>query len=108
MIDTEKRCLTESVYVRFEGMCNTWPNYISHFFSYSPLSIPWFLSSFPLSGTAVLLMFVSLLYLSQMKSDDYFIYKKLPATYVMYIIVGLEMAVTIPCLVYYFGMCVCM
>ena len=105
MIDTEEKCLTESVYIHFEE-----PLAQLHFpfLSLFPLSISWILSSFPLSGTAVLLMFVSLLYLYQMKSDDPVIFKHLTATYVMYIIVGVEMAVTIPCLVYYFGMFVCL
>ena len=51
----------------------------------------------------MLLMFVSLLYMFQVKSNEELVFRKLTATYTMYIIVGLEMVVAVPCLIYYFS-----
>ena len=64
---------------------------------------------------AIILLFVSLLYIFEVKQDEN--YKGLHSVDFLYIIVGIEVVLTLPCLIYYIGtnapsplsvfMCVC-
>ena len=54
---------------------------------------------------AVILLFVSLLYL--FKVDECNSYKGLHSVDFLYMIVGMELVLTLPCLIYYIGVCVC-